>query len=121
MLNKTKLNKKIILSLKKIKPVHIFYKGLPTNENNISTADIAEYEVENVKFKKSQEYAITGLSINHDIRLALVAVTDIDRQIFLSSTIQKPVKEKKDLDFDLKIYNEEMALDNIIPFQKNTN
>ena len=44
--------------------VHVFYKELPTDENNIFTADIAEkIEVENVKFEKSQEYAVTGLPI----------------------------------------------------------
>ena len=38
-------------------PIHIFYKELPADENNIFTADIAEKnEVVNVKFKKSQEY-----------------------------------------------------------------
>ena len=35
------------------------------NENNIFTANITEKnEVENVKFNKSLEYAVTGLSIN---------------------------------------------------------
>ena len=43
--------------------IHIFYKELPADENNIFTTDIAEKnEVENVKIKKSQEYAVTGLS-----------------------------------------------------------
>ena len=66
-----------------MEPVHIFYKELSADENNVFTANITEKnEVENVKFKKSQEYAVTGLSINHDIGWALIAVTDIDRQIF---------------------------------------
>ena len=35
-----------------MEPVHIFYKELPTDKNNIFTADTAEKnEVENVKFK----------------------------------------------------------------------
>ena len=51
-------------------------------------------EVEKVRFKKSREYAVTGLSINQDIGSALVTVTDVYRQNFLSNTIQKLVKEE---------------------------
>ena len=40
---------------------------LPVDKSNIFTADMAEEnEVENVRFKKSLEYAVTGLSINQD-------------------------------------------------------
>ena len=59
--------------------IHIFYKELPVDENNIFTADITEKnEVENVRFKKLLEYVVTRLSINQDIGSALVTVTDID-------------------------------------------
>ena len=75
-------------------------------------------EVENVKFKKSFEYAVTGLSINQETDSNLVAVIDTNRQNALSNLIQKLVKEKKEPDLDLKIYNEEMTLDKITPFQK---
>ena len=62
-----------------MEPIHIFYKELPADENNIFTADITEKnEVENVKFKKSLAYAVTGLLINQDTGSALVTVTDID-------------------------------------------
>ena len=37
-------------------------------------------EAENFRFKKSLEYALTGLSINQDIGSGLVIVTDTDRQ-----------------------------------------
>ena len=48
-----------------MEPIHIVSKELPVDENNIFTANIIEKnEVENVKFKKSLEYAVTGLSIN---------------------------------------------------------
>ena len=76
---------------------------MSVNENDIFAADITEKnEVENVRFKKSLEYAVTcrinvlvyGLSINQDIDSALVTVTEVDRQNFLSNTIQKLVKEK---------------------------
>ena len=60
---------------------------------------------------------MTGLSINQDIGSALVSVSDIDQQNFLSYTIQKLVKEKKDPDLDLKITNPETK-DIIIRFLK---
>ena len=66
-----------------MEPIHIFYKELPVDENNIFTANItAKNEVENVKFKKSLEHAVTGLSINQDIGSALMTETNIDRQNF---------------------------------------
>ena len=51
--------------------------------------------MENVKFKKSVEYAVTGLSINPDIDSKIVAVTDTDRKHFLSTPIQKHVKDTR--------------------------
>ena len=101
-----------------MEPIHIFYRELPLDENNIFTANLAEKnEVEEVRFKKSKEYAITGLSINQDIDSALVAVADIEKQEAISNLIQKLVKEKKEPDLDLKIYCEE-AFEKIIPFEK---
>ena len=86
-----------------MEPIHIFYKELPVDENNIFIVDITEKnEVENVRFKKSLEYAVTGLSINQDTGSSLVTVTDINRQNFLSNTIQNLVKERKEPDLDLK-------------------
>ena len=59
---------------------HIFNKELPIDKNNIFTANIAELdEVEEVRFEKSKEYAVTGLSLYQDIDSSLVAVTDTDR------------------------------------------
>ena len=79
-----------------MEPIHYFYKELPADKNNIFTGDIAEQKgVENVKFKKSQEYAVTGLSINQDIGSELVTVTDIDRLNFLSNSIQNPYRPLK--------------------------
>ena len=79
-----------------MEPKHIFYKELPVDENNIFTANIAEKnEVENIKFKKSLEYEVTGLSINQDIGSELVTMTDVDKLNFLSNSIQNLVKEKK--------------------------
>ena len=70
-----------------MEPIHIFYKDLPVDKNNIFTANITEKnEDENVRFKKSLEYAVTGLSVKQDIGSASVTVTDLDRQDFLSNT-----------------------------------
>ena len=45
-----------------MEPVHIFYKVLPVDENNIFIANLTEKnDKEGVKFKKSREYAVTGL------------------------------------------------------------
>ena len=103
-----------------MEPIHIFYKELPVDENNIFTANITEkIEVEKKKFRKSTEYAATGLSIIQDIDFSLVAVTDTDKQNVLGNLIQKLVKEIKEPNFDLKIYNTETS-EVIIPFQKKT-
>ena len=69
--------------------------------------------------KKSKEYVITGLSINQDVHSDLVSVTYTDIQEAISNLIQKLVKEKKDPDLDLRIYNEEV-FEKIIPFKKKT-
>ena len=98
-----------------MEPIHIFYEELPVNENNIFIANLTEKnEVKNVRFKKSLEYSVTGVSIGQDIGWTL---TDIDRQNFLRNTIQNLVKEKKEPDLDLKISNSETK-DIIIAFQK---
>ena len=69
--------------------------------------------MEGVRFKKSKEYAITGLSINQDVDS--IAATDTYRQEAICNLIQKLVKEKKDPDCHLWIYNEEY--EKIIPFK----
>ena len=103
-----------------MEPIHIFYKELPLDENNIFTANLAEKNVvKEVKFKKSKEYVVTGLSINQDVDLDLVAVTDTEKKEAISKLKQNLVKEKKEPDLDLRIYNEE-AFEKVIPFTKKT-
>ena len=98
-----------------MEPIHIFYEELPVNENNIFIANLTEKnEAKNVRFKKSLEYSVTGVSISQDIGWTL---TDVDRQNFLRNTKQNLVKEKKKPDLDFKISNSETK-DIIIPFQK---
>ena len=97
--------------------IHIFYRQIPLDEN-IFTANLAEKnEVEEVKFKKSKECAITGLSINQNVDSDLVAVANVDKQEVISNLLQKLVKEKKEPDLDPKIYCEE-TFEKIIPFEK---
>ena len=76
--------------------------------------------MEEVRFKKSKEYAITGLSINQNIDSDLVAIADVDKQEAISNLIQTLVKENKEPHLDLKIYCEE-AFEIIIPFEKREN
>ena len=103
-----------------MEPIHIFYRELPIDKNNIFTANLAEKnEVQEVKFKTSKEYAITGLSISQDIDSNIAAVTDTDREEIISNLTQKLVREKKDPNLDLRGYNEE-AFEKIIPFKKTT-
>ena len=59
-------------------------------------------EVKKVKFRRSIEYAVTGLSIDQDIDSGLIAVTDTDRQEAITNLIQRFVKEKKEPNPDNK-------------------
>ena len=78
-----------------MEPVHIFYKELPADKNNIFTADIAEKnEVKNVTFKTFQEYTVTSLSIHLEIGLELVTIADVNKLYNLSNSIQNPLKKK---------------------------
>ena len=76
--------------------IHIFYKQLSTDKNNIFFANLAEkYEVEEVEFKKSREYAVIGLSMNQNLDSKVTAVSDTDRLETIRNVIQKSVKDKK--------------------------
>ena len=103
-----------------MEPVHIFYKELLADKNNVFTVNISEKnEMENVKFRKSQEYGFTGIPIKPDIgNLPVVKITHEIKLEFLSQKIQELVECKKDPDVDLKIsHNESKNL--IRPFKKN--
>ena len=76
--------------------VHVFNKDFPVDENNIFVANLTEKnEAEEIKFKKSREYAVTGLSMNQEIGTDFIAVEETDRQEVLNKLIQKLVKEKE--------------------------
>ena len=101
-----------------MEPVHTFYKDLPADENSIFVANLTEKnELEEVKFKKSREYAISELSINQDIGTDFIAVRETDRQEVLSKLIQKLVNERREPYLFIRIFNEE-AIEKIIPFER---
>ena len=101
-----------------MEPVHIFYKELHADENNVFTANITEKnEVVYVKFKKSQEYGVTGLSVNQDVGDSLITLTNIAQILSLYHEIQNLRKEVIELNLDLKITNPEIK-NVIVPFTK---
>ena len=61
-----------------MEPIHIFYKELLADVDNIFTANISKKnEVKNVKFLKSQEYGVTGMTIIPDIKdSSILSVTN---------------------------------------------
>ena len=86
--------------------IHRFYKELLIDENNIFTANLAEEnEVEEVRFKKSKEYSITGISVNQEVEPDLVPIVDLDNQNALSDLLRTYINKKKDPDLDFRIYN----------------
>ena len=49
--------------------LHVIYKKIPVDEDNIFLANLTENnEVTQIKFKKSKIYTMSGLSINQDIQ-----------------------------------------------------
>ena len=101
-----------------MEPVHIFYKDLPVDENNIFIVNLTEKnQVEEVKFKKSREYAVTGLSVNQDIGTDFIAVGETDREEVLSKLIQTLVKGKREPYLFPIIFNEE-AMGKLILFER---
>ena len=103
-----------------MEPTHIFFKELRIDKNNVFTANILEKnEVENVIFKKNQEYGITGMAIKPDIVDSdIVKVTDQKKLGSLSERIQELVETKKEPDLDLKIVHTETKT-LTIAFKKN--
>ena len=103
------------------KPTYIFYKELKIDENNVFTVNTLEKnEVENVIFKKNQEYPITGMAIKPDIvESDIVKVTDQKKNWrFKQKDTRTSWKKKKNRLRDLKIVNPETKTVTI-PFKKN--
>ena len=92
-----------------MEPTHIVYKELPIDENNIFPANLSKkYEVQNILFRKSNDYAVIGLVVNQNTD-NLIQVTDRNRQIITQELIENLLKEQKEEEhaYRLKIYHYE--------------
>ena len=79
----------------KMAPVHIFYKELPVDNDNIFTTNVSEkFEVQGILHKKYNEYAVIGLFINQDTD-NLIKVTHRNRKKILQELIEGLLKEEK--------------------------
>ena len=82
----------------------VFYKEIPLDEDNIFSANLTENnEVEQIKLKKSELYAISGLSIDQDLK-SKVSLPNIEGRKALSDILRVYAEEKKSFNLDLKIY-----------------
>ena len=98
-----------------MEPIHILYKELV---KIIFLQQIFQKEMRLKRFRKSQEYGVTGMTIKPDIgNSSLVKVTDESKLKFLSEKIQELVKNKKGPDLNLTISHGETK-DLLILFQK---
>ena len=103
-----------------MEPARVFYNELPLDEKNIFSANLAENnETKETKFKKSKNYAISGLAINQEVNSDFVPLPNVDAQNALSDFIRTCSKEKENFKLDLRTYNEE-SFDVTIPFKKRT-
>ena len=104
-----------------MEPTHIFYKHLPIDENNVFTANVSKKnEVQNILFRKSNEYAIIVLVISQNAD-NLIEVTDRNRKRILQELIENLLKEGKEEEhvYGLKIYQSE-GYEKLVPLTKKT-
>ena len=94
--------------------LHVFYKEILVDEDNIFSANLTEQ----IKFKKSKIFAVSGLSIDPDIQ-SNVLLRNIEGKKTLSGILRKYAQEKEKFNLDLKIYKENF-FDITVPFQKRT-
>lgn len=93
----------------KMAPVHIFYKELPIDDDNIFTTNLSEkVEVQGILHKKYNEYPVIGLFINQDTD-NLIKVTDRNKKKILQELIEGLLKEEKKNKhgYSLKFHNSE--------------
>ena len=75
-------------------------------------------EIEQIKLKKSKTYAISGISIDQDLK-SIVSLPNIEGRKALSDILKVYAEVKKIIYLDLKIYKEGY-FDIIVPFKKRT-
>ena len=89
------------------------------DEDNIFSANLTENnKFEQIKFKKSEIYAISGLSIDQDAQ-SNVSLPNVERKKALSDILRTYAEEKTKFNLDLKICKENFFGINV-PFQKRT-
>ena len=95
---------------------HVFYKEPPVDEDNIFSANLTENnEIEQIKLKKSKIYAISGLSIDQDLK-SNVSLPNTEGRKALRDILTVYAEEKKSFNLDLKIYKEGY-FDITVPFK----
>ena len=101
---------------KTMEQAHVFYNELPLDENNIFSANLTENnEIEEIKFKKSNNYASSGLSINQEIdNKEFVPLPNTDAEHQLSDIMRPYSKEKEKFNLTLRMYTKE-SFDITIP------
>ena len=76
-------------------PVHIFYKELPIDDDNIFTTNLSEkVEVQGILHKKYNEYPVIGLFINQDTD-NLIKVTDRNKKKNTTRINRRSIKRRK--------------------------
>ena len=72
-----------------MEPTHVFYNEFPLDENSIFSANVIETnEIEEIKFKKSNNYAISGVAINQEVNSGFVILAYVGAQNALSDLIR---------------------------------
>ena len=96
---------------------HIFYKEIPTNDNKIFFANLAENnDAEEVLLKEDQNYMVTTLSINQKAE-ADVIIPDLNARNSLSDEISSNEEERKKFNLDCHFYKKDL-FDVTIPFKE---
>ena len=102
-----------------MEPVHVFYNELLLDKNNIFSANLTEKnEIQEIKFKKSNNYAISELSINQEIdNKEFTSLPNTGAEHQLSELIRTYAKEKEKFNLDLGTYRKG-NFGNTIPVKK---
>ena len=85
---------------------HVFYKEFPIVEDNIFSGNLTENnEFEQISFKKSKLYAISGLSLDQDTA-SNIFLPNVEGKKALSDILRTYVEEKYKFNLDLKSQKE---------------
>ena len=86
---------------------HVFYKELPLDKDNIFFANLTENnKVEQISFKNSKSYAISGLPIDQETT-PNVSLPNVQGKKALSDILRTYAEDRNRFDLDLKICRED--------------